>query len=199
MPYRGPKVKLSRRLGVPLTKKAIIVMLQKPYGPGDHGQRRSGRLSDFGRQLLEKQRLKFQYNVSEKQLRRYYKAASASKGNTGDTLIRLMESRLDALVLRAGFAPTIFAARQLVSHGHIKVNGKKVSYPSYHVKTGTPIQIKEESKNIPIIKDALEQCTPAAYMEVDKANFSAKMIKDPERSEIPVECEVAKVVEFCSR
>ena len=199
MAYRGPKVKLSRRLGVPLTRKAVLVMLQKPYGPGEHGQRRSGRRTEFGRQLLEKQRLKFQYNVSEKQLKKYYDEAKKSKGNTGETLFQLLESRLDAQVLRAGFAPTIYAARQLVIHGHVQVNGKKITYPSYRIMPGTEISIKQKSRGMAVINEAINQTTVPPYLEQTKENYSAKFVKLPERSDIPVECEIARVVEFCSR
>ena len=124
MKYTGPKIKLSRRLGFALTPKAGKYLERRSDPPGVHGKRRkSAKLSDYGRQLLEKQRLRFQYNISEKQLQNCYQKAVRKKGNTADILIQLLESRLDALVLRAGFARTIYAARQLVNHGHVQVNG----------------------------------------------------------------------------
>jgi len=191
MPQVAAKVRLSRKLGVPLTPKASIVMLHKPYGPGQHGQRRGGRKSDFGRQLLEKQRLKFQYNVSEKQLRNYYKKASQAKGNTGDNLVQVLEGRLDVAVL--------YAARQLVNHGHIKVNGKLVSYPSFVVKPGDKISVKEKSRKIPTVGEAVETLVAPPYIELNKADFTASIQRLPEREEVPVVCEVAQVVEFYSR
>lgn len=145
MKYTGPKVKLSRKLGFSLTPKARKYMDRKPYPPGQHGPiKRRAKLSDYGRQLLEKQRLRLQYNVHERQMRNYFREASRLAGNTGDNLIQLLESRLDALVYRAGFAPTIYAARQYVRHGHIEVNGKKVDIPSYRVKPNDVIQVREK-------------------------------------------------------
>lgn len=199
MPQVAAKVRLSRKLGVPLTPKASIVMLHKPYGPGQHGQRRSGRKSDFGRQLLEKQRLKFQYNISEKQLRKYYKKANAAKGNTADNLVQLLEARLDVAVLRACFATTIYAARQLVSHGHIKVNGKGVNFPSYVIKPGDKISVKEKSQKIPTVGEAVQTLVAPAYVELNKDSFTASIQRIPEREEVPIVCEVAQVVEFYSR
>jgi len=157
------------------------------------------RKSDYGRQLLEKQRLKFQYNVSEKQLRNYYKKASQAKGNTGDNLVQVLEGRLDVAVLRSCFATTIYAARQLVNHGHIKVNGKLVSYPSFVVKPGDKISVKEKSRKIPTVGEAVETLVAPPYIELNKADFTASIQRLPEREEVPVVCEVAQVVEFYSR
>lgn len=199
MSYRGPKVKLSRRLGVPLTNKAAVVMVRKPYGPGQHGQKRFGRKSEFGRQLLEKQRLRFQYNVSERQMVNYYKEATRQKGNAAENLLRLLESRLDALVLRSGFAPTIYAARQLVTHGHIVVDGKIVTFPAFQLKTGQQVSIKEKSRTIPMVSEALETSTPPAYVEVDKSSYQSKFGRVPSAGEIPILCEVSQVVEYYSR
>jgi len=199
MPQVGAKVRLSRKLGVPLTPKASIVMLHKPYGPGQHGQRRSGRKSDYGRQLLEKQRLKFQYNITERQLRNYYREANQLKGNTGDNLLQILESRLDVAVLRAGFATTIYASKQLVSHGHVQVNDKKVNFPGFRVTDGMQISIKEKSRSVPTIGEALQTIVPPAYIEVKKDSFSATVQRKPEREEVPIICEIAQVVEFYSR
>ena len=193
------KVRLSRKLGVPLTPKASIVMLHKPYGPGQHGQRRSGRKSDYGRQLLEKQKLKFQYNLTERQLRNYYREANQLKGNTADNLIHILESRLDVSVLRAGFATTIYAARQLVSHGHIQINAKKVNFPGYRVTQEEEISVKEKSRAIPTIGEALQTIVVPPYVETNKEAFSAKKLRLPEREEVPIICEIAQVVEFYSR
>ena len=199
MAYHGPRVKLSRRLGIPLTTKAAKVMVTKPYGPGQHGQRRSARLTDFGTQLLEKQKLKAQYNVNEKQLRRYYQEAKRLKGNTGENLVRLLEQRLDAVVLRSGIAPTIFAARQLVSHGHILVNGQKVNVPSQQVEVGHVVSLREKSRNMQVIIDSLSIAATQPYLEVDRSLFTAKLVKEPSRDEVPVLCEIARVIEFCAR
>ncbi len=199
MSYCGPKVRLSRKLGVPMTPKASLVMLHKPYGPGQHGQRRSGRKSDYGRQLLEKQRLKYQYNISERQLRNYYREANQIKGNTADNLLRILDSRLDAVILRAGFAPTIYAARQLVSHAHVLVNGKRVNFPSFRVDSSMEVSIKEKSRSIPFIQEALQNSTPPAYMEVQAGEFKARIARAPESEEIPIVCEISQVIEYYSR
>lgn len=199
MPQVAAKVRLSRKLGVPLTPKASIVMLHKNYGPGQHGQRRSGRPSDYGRQLLEKQRLKFQYNLTEKQLRNYFLKSSQLKGNTADNLIQLLEERLDIAVLRAGFATTIYSARQLVSHGHIEVDGKKVTFPSCRITEGMKVSVKEKSRKIPTIGEAMQTIVTPPYVEVAKESFTATIQRKPEREEVPVVCEISQVVEFYSR
>ena len=199
MPYTGPKVRLSRKLGVPMSPKASLVMLHKPYGPGQHGQRRSGRKSDYGRQLLEKQRLKFQYNITERQLRNYYREANQIKGNTADNLLRILDSRLDAFILRAGFAPTIYAARQLVSHAHVLVDGKRVNFPGFRVDGSMEVSVKEKSRAIPFVQEALQNTTPPEYVEVQKDQFKAKLARLPEAEEIPIICEISQVIEYYSR
>ncbi len=200
MNYNGPKVKLSRKLGLTITPKAKKVTTNKPYPPGQHGaSKRRAKQSDFGRQLLEKQRLRMQFNISEGHMRKYYKKATQMTGNTGDLLVQLMESRLDALVLRAGFARTIYAARQYVTHGHIFINGRKMNVPSYSVKVNDVITIKEKSRNLDCFQESVRNTNPPAYLEVSKADFSAKYVYIPNREEIPVECEVPLVVEFYSR
>jgi len=169
MNYIGPKVKLSRKLGLNLTPKAQKYTAKKPYPPGAHGKlKRRGKMSDYARQLLEKQKLRFQYNVSERQMVNYFKKASRFTGNTGDILLQLLESRLDALVYRAGFAPTIYAARQLVTHGHILVNGKRVNVPSYNVRPNSVVSVKESSRKIPMIMDSLRLVQPPPYIELAK-------------------------------
>lgn len=198
MSYRGPRVKKSRALGVALTPKASSVMARKPYPPGAHGRRRRKK-SEYAEQLLEKQRLRFQYNLKEKQLRRYYDEANRQKGNTGDNLLRLLESRLDNLVCRAGFAPTIYAARQLVSHGHIRVNGKKLNIPSYKLAPGVKITIAAKAQKIPSLVDSLERTKAPGYVAVAKDKFEAEFVRAPEVPEIPVICQTQLVVEFYSR
>lgn len=199
MNYTGPRVKLSRRLGVPLTPKAVKVMIHKPLPPGQHGGRRRRALSDYGKQLLEKQKLKYQYNVHEKQLRNYYKTANQRKGNTGENLISILECRLDSFVARSGLAPTVYAARQLVRHGHILVNGRKVDLPSYMIKVEDVISVKEKSRHIPAINEAMQAAFAPPYVELNKEQFSARLLRLPTREEVPIQCEIPLVVEFYSR
>jgi small subunit ribosomal protein S4 len=200
MKYTGPKVKLSRKLGLNLTPKAQKYTAKKPYPPGAHGKlKRRGKMSDYARQLLEKQKLRFQYNVSERQMVNYFKKASRFTGNTGDILLQLLESRLDALVYRAGFAPTIYAARQLVTHGHILVNGKRVNVPSYNVRPNSVVSVKESSRKIPMIMDSLRLVQPPPYIDLVKADFTFKFLYVPPKEEIPVQVELPQVVEFYAR
>jgi small subunit ribosomal protein S4 len=203
MNYTGPKVRLSRRLGIALTPKAARVMEKRSGPPGQHGPAkafRSVRLSDYKRQLTEKQRLRAQYNVHERQMRNYFRRALKSSGNTGEALIQLLESRLDALVLRAGFARTIYAARQFVTHGHITVNGRRVSLPGYRLSPGDALAVKAASQAIPAFAQAREASTSApAYLEIERGQLSARFLRLPTRDEAPVICEVQAVVEFYSR
>jgi len=200
MNYNGPKVRISRKLGMTLTPKASKVTTKKPYPPGAHGnQKRRAKQSDYGKQLLEKQRLRMQYNISEKHMRAFYKKATRIQGNTADILVQLMELRLDSLVYRGGLASTIYAARQYVSHGHIQVNGKKVDIPSYNVKVNDVISIKEKSRNLECFQEAVRTATSPEYLETSKSDFSTKLAYQPTREEIPVICEVPLVVEFYSR
>jgi len=200
MNYTGPKVRMSRKLGIPVTPKAMKVMLRKPYPPGQHvNSRRLTKLSDYGKQLLEKQRLRFQYNLSERQLRNYYRMSAQMKGNTAENLIRTLESRLDAFVLRAGLAPTIYAARQFVGHGHVLVNDKRVNLPSYRLEENDVVTVREKGKTIPALLDSWEQASPPPYVTVDKEAFKATFSRMPTREEVPVTGELALVVEFYSR
>lgn len=200
MNYTGPKVKLSRKIGTPITSKASKYMQRKPYGPGQHGpSKRRGKMSDYGKQLLEKQRLRLQYNVSEKQMRNYYKKASQMTGNTAEILVQLLETRLDAFVYRAGLARSVYMARQLVNHGHILVNGKRVDIPSYRVKVNDVVSLKPKSRKNETIQEAIRAAAPPSYIELSKADFSAKLLGIPAREDIPVVCEVNFVVEYYSR
>jgi small subunit ribosomal protein S4 len=197
--FNGPKVKLSRKLGIALTDKAQRYMEKKAYPPGMHGMRRRRRQSNYGRQLLEKQRLRFQYNVSERQLRNYFKRATSTKGIAGENLLRLLESRLDAFVLRAGFAPTIFAARQFVGHGHLEVNGKRVNIPSFRLKVGDVAEVREKSRKMRMFNEPRATGAIPAYISVDETGYKAELTSLPRRDEVPVVCEVPLVVEFYSR
>ncbi len=200
MSYRGPKAKKSRRLGVAITPKSQKYLETRGHPPGQHGKgRRPSKLSDYGRQLMEKQRIRFQYNMSEKQLRLAYEKASRSKDPTPEVLIQNLESRLDTVVLRAGFARSIFAARQYVNHGHFLVNGKKVDVPSYQVKIGDEVSVREKSKGMDCFKNALAMAEKVPYVTTNEADLSCRMSTVPNREEVPVIGDVATVVEFYSR
>jgi small subunit ribosomal protein S4 len=202
MDLHGPKVKISRALGIAITPKAARIMQRKPQPPGSAagGRGRRRKISDYKTQLLEKQRLRAQYNISERQLVNYYAEAQRGTGNTGEELVAILESRLDALVLRAGFAPTIYAARQVVNHGHLTVNGRRADIPSYRIKPGDVFAVKAKSRRMPLFVEASESGSSTVnYLAVDRANLSARLIHRPIRSDIPVICEVQTIVEFYSR
>jgi small subunit ribosomal protein S4 len=177
---------------------------RREYGPGQHGQRRKGKLSDFGTQLKAKQKLKGYYgNISERQFRKYYAEAIRMKGDSGDNLIGLLERRLDAVIYRAKFVPTVFAARQFINHGHVKVNGKRVNIASYQVKIGDVVELKEASRQLTLVLEAIslaERDVPD-YFEVDHGKFNAKMTRIPLPREVPypVVMEPNLVIEFYSR
>jgi small subunit ribosomal protein S4 len=201
MNYTGPKVKLSRHLGIPLTAKAAKVMEKRNYPPGEHGQSQKFRrkVSDYGRQLLEKQKLRAQYNIHERQMRNYIDRATRRKGVTPDVLLQILESRLDSFVYRAGFATSIYAARQYVSHGHILVDGKRVNLPAYELKLDQIVQVKEQSRTIPNIQSVFADANPPSYIALNRNNFSAQLVRLPQRAEVPVVCEVPLVIEYYSR
>ena len=177
---------------------------RREYGPGQHGQRRKGKMSDFGLQLRAKQKLKGHYgDLTEKQFRRIYAEAVRLRGDTGETLIGLLERRLDAVVYRCKFTPTIFSARQVVNHGHVEVNGKKVNIPSYVVKEGDVISLRSKAKDMPLVLEAVqspERDTPE-YIEVDHNKMSATFIRTPGLSDVPyaVQMEPNLVVEFYAK
>jgi len=200
--FTGSKVKLSRALGTSLTPKADRYMDRKPYPPGQHGkmqQIRRRKMSSYKIQLMEKQRLRSQYNIHERQMRNYYKKASR-KGDMNNTIVQLLESRLDAIVLRGGLARTIYAARQYVNHGHVQVNGRKVDIPSYQLKPNDVVTVKNSSRNLECFVFAQESVgVIPPYLERDKKNFSVKYLYVPPREEVPVICEVPLVIEFYSR
>src|SRR6195952_2736325 len=151
------KYKIDRRMGENLWGRPKSPVNQRSYGPGQHGQRRKQKVSDFGLQLRAKQKLKGYYgNLTEKQFRRTYDEAARRKGNTSENLISLLEARLDAVVYRSKFVPTVFAARQFVNHGHVTVNGKKVNIASYRVKAGDVVQVKERSRNMALVLEAMQ-------------------------------------------
>lgn len=202
MNYTGPKVRLSRRLGIAITPKAQRVMERKPHPPGEHGQRPRRKSSIYEAQLREKQRLRYQYNISERQLRNYVLKAARHTGNTGDRLIELLETRLDALVLRAGLARTIYAARQLVTHGHLLVNGKRVDRPSFHLRVGDELAVRPASRRIANVAEewAAAVLGPGPdYLARSKSDLSARLTALPRREQVPVLCEMPLVIEFYSK
>jgi small subunit ribosomal protein S4 len=196
------KYKIDRRLGENIWGRPKSPVNKREYGPGQHGQRRKGKISDFGTQLRAKQKLKFYYgNISEKQFRASYELALRMKGDSSENLVGLLERRIDAVVYRAKFVPTVFAARQLVSHGHVKLNGKRVTIASIKVKVGDVIELTDKAKEMVAVQEALasaERDTPD-YIETD--GKSAKMTRIPSLSDIPypVQMQPALVVEFYSR
>jgi len=200
---QSSKYKINRRLGVNLWGRPKSPINKREYGPGQHGQRRR-KPSDFGTQLQAKQKLKGHYgNIGEKQFRRYYQEAARRKGDTGQKLIELLERRLDAVVYRAKFVPTVFAARQFVNHGHIRVNGKRVNIPSYQVRDGDEIQIKPRSRELNIVLEGVEspERDVPGYIEVDYKDMKARFLRGPKFEDVPfpVQMEPNLVVEFYSR
>jgi small subunit ribosomal protein S4 len=198
------KYRLDRRMGESVWGRPKSPVNRRSYGPGQHGQRRAKKLSDYGTQLQAKQKLKGYYgNITERQFRRYYQEASRRQGDTGENMIGLLESRLDAIVFRAKFAPTPFAARQLVSHGHIKVNGRRVTIPSFHVKVGKSIELGQKARDMALVLEAsksAERDVPD-YVETDHGKMIAKLLRVPKLSDVPYAVQMAPhlVVEFYSR
>jgi small subunit ribosomal protein S4 len=203
--YHGPKARVQRRFGEVLAPRPKYqrILEKRGYPPGDHGKEksfRSGRRSDYGMQLNEKQKLAFVYNIRETQMRRYFLRARRQPGNTGENMLRLLERRLDNLVYRAGFAATIWAARQLVVHGHITVNGAKVDLPSFQVNPGMVIGVSEKMRRNPHIVESLEGGSyNLSYLSVDKNAMQAVFNTMPRRDEIPVPVTEQLVVEFYNR
>ncbi|MEE8171379.1 MAG: 30S ribosomal protein S4 [Alphaproteobacteria bacterium] len=197
------KYKVCRRLGVNLWGRAKSPTNKREYGPGQHGQRRR-KPSDFGTQLQAKQKLRCYYgNITEKQFQRYYEQASHVKGDTGENLIGILERRLDAVVYRMKFVPTVFAARQFVSHGHVSVNGRRVTIPSYLVSEGDAVTIKEKSREMPLVLaavDSPEREVPE-YMDVNHDRMEGTFVRTPKLADVPypAQMEPNLVVEFYSR
>ena len=195
------KYKLDRRMGENIWGRPKSPINARSYGPGQHGQRRKSKVSDFGLQLRAKQKLKGYYgNLTEKQFSRTYAEAARRKGNTAEKLIGLLESRLDAVIYRAKFVPTPFAARQFINHGHVTVNGRRVNIPSFRMKVGDVVQVRERSRNMALVLEALqlvERDVPD-YVEVDPKAVTAKLMRLPELAEVPypVKMEPNLVVEF---
>ena len=197
------KYKICRRLGVNLWGRPKSPTNKREYGPGQHGQRRR-KPTDYGIQLAAKQKLRGYYgNITERQFRRTYAEAARVRGDTGENLIGLLERRLDAVVYRLKFVPTVFASRQFINHGHIKVNGKRVNIPSYRVREGDVIEVKEKSREIGIVLEAIdspERDVPA-YLDVDHRKMTGTFIRTPEFAEVPypVQMEPNLVIEYYSK
>lgn len=197
--YTGPAYKKSRRLGFSTLENGKDIA-KRPYAPGQHGAGRRKKVSEYGIQLQEKQKIRFMYGLNEKQFRRLFDKASKMSGVHGENFLKLLESRLDNLVYRMGMAATRRASRQLVNHGHILVNGKKVDIPSYQCKPGDVISVKENSLEHPAIRAALElKVARPAFVEFDEKKLSGSFVRLPERSELNAEINENLVVEFYNR
>jgi small subunit ribosomal protein S4 len=197
--YTGPAYKKSRRLGFS-TLETGKELAKRPYAPGQHGTDRKKKSSEYGTQLQEKQKMRFMYGLTEKQFRRTFEKASKMPGIAGENFFRLLESRLDNVVYRMGLATTRRAARQLVNHGHICVDGNKVDIPSYNVKPGSVISVKESSLEHPAIKASLESgVTRPAFVDFDTKKMSGTYVRYPERNELTAEINESMIVEFYNR
>jgi small subunit ribosomal protein S4 len=197
--YTGPIYKKSRRLGFSVLENGKE-LAKKPYAPGIHGTSRRKKLSEYGVQLQEKQKVRLMYGLTEKQFARTFKKASKLKGITGENLLKLLESRLDNVVYRMGLASTRRGARQLVNHGHILVNGESVDIPSYDVKPGSTISVKEKSLNHPAIKLSLENTlNRPAFVEFDDKKMTGTYLRYPERSELNADINESLIVEYYNR
>lgn len=208
--YRGPKHRLSRRIGYDIWGQSKGPASRRPYPPGQHGSKLAGakggatsrKLSNYGKHLLEKQKLRHYYGMLERQFRNTYDKATRMKGVKGDNFLSLLESRLDAVAYRAGFSRTIWGARQLAAHGHLLINGQKVDRPSCRVMPGDVVTIREKSRQVPLIKEAMERDSPnriPPYLMVNRGAYEVRMVEAPKASDIPVQVDMALVVEFYSR
>jgi small subunit ribosomal protein S4 len=199
MRYTGSDWKRSRRLGFS-TLETNKELAKRPYGPGQHGNTRRKKNSEYGKQLIEKQKLRQMYGVNERQFRRLFMLALASKEVTGVAFMKLLESRLDNLVYRMGFARTRRGARQLVNHGHIEVNGKKLDIPSALLNVGDVVSVRENSKDLKVIKESLETLgTKVGWVEVDAEKLSGKYVREVERKELPQDITESQIVEYYNR
>ena len=197
--YTGSSYKQARRVGFSITETGKE-LAKRPYGPGQHGKDRKGKLSDYGVQLKEKQKVRFMYGLNERQFRKTFDEAAKLQGIHGTNFLRLLESRLDNLVYRAGFASTRRGARQLVNHGHVTVNGKKVDIPSYRVKVGDVVSLKEDDKNLKVVQESLEKVTKRVeFITYDANKKEATYVRLPERNELNADIDEALIVEFYNK
>jgi small subunit ribosomal protein S4 len=206
--YRAAVCKLCRREGTKLFLKGDRCFTEKcavdkrAYAPGERGQGRRGKLSEYGTQLREKQKLRRVYGVLERQFQAYFDRATRSEGITGEVLLQLLERRLDNVVYRMGFAPSRPAARQLVRHGHIRVNGRKVNIPSYRLRAGDVINVRDKSHQLPVVQEAMkgaEMRPKVAYLDVDRNKIQGTFLHIPTRADIPTPAEVQLIVELYSK
>lgn len=199
--FTGPRLKIIRRLGQHLPGLTRKPADNRPYPPGQHGLGRRPKPSEYRIRLEEKQKLRFNYGVSERVLRKYFRQAARAKGDTGQNLLQRLESRLDNVIFRAGFAPTIPAARQLVSHGHILINGKRVDIPSFHVKVGQEVGIREKGQKIPMVAETFPSPSLElpSYLSRDEAKMTATFNAEPTRDDVPLELHENLVIEHYSR
>lgn len=197
--YTGSSYKQARRVGFSISETGKE-LARRPYGPGQHGNDRKGKLSDYGNQLKEKQKVRFMYGVNERQFKKTFKEAEKMKGIQGTNFLRLLESRLDNLVYRAGFANTRRGARQLVNHAHVTVNGKKVDIPSYRCVPGDVISLKENDKNLKVVEEALAKVTKRVeFITYDENKKEATYVRLPERNELNADINEALIVEFYNK
>ena len=197
--YTGASYKQARRVGFSISETGKE-LARRPYGPGQHGNARKGKPSDYGTQLKEKQKVRFMYGLNERQFKKTFKEAEKMKGIHGTNFLRLLESRLDNLVYRIGFASTRRGARQLVNHGHITVNGKKVDIPSYRVKVGDVISLKENDKNLKVVAESLQKITKRVdFITYDENKMEATFVRLPERNELNADINESLIVEFYNK
>ncbi|MBQ2639752.1 MAG: 30S ribosomal protein S4 [Bacilli bacterium] len=197
--YTGSSYKQARRVGFSLLESGKE-LARRPYGPGQHGNSRRGKLSDYGVQLKEKQKVRFMYGLNERQFKNTFKKAEKIKGVKGTNFLRLLESRLDNLVYRTGFASTRRGARQLVNHGHVTVNGKKVDIPSYQVKVGDVISLREKDKNLKVVAESLSKVTKRVeFIKYDEKKMECTYVRLPERNELNADINESLIVEFYNK
>ena len=200
--YKGPRARMCRRLDYPVFESPKFGNIRKNYAPGQHGQNSRGKLSNYGIQLREKQRIKYLYGVLEKQFRNYFKKASNKQGPTGNNLLIMLESRLDNTIYRLGLAPTRRAARQMISHKHFLINSKVINIPSYLLDEGDIIKVRDKSKKINIFQDSMRRIKgdhPAPWLTIDKGQLSGIFNNLPEREDIPEPVNEQLVVELYSK
>lgn len=197
--YTGSSFKQARRVGFSLLESGKE-LARRPYGPGQHGNSRRGKLSDYGVQLKEKQKVRFMYGMNERQFKNTFRKAEKIKGVKGTNFLRLLESRLDNLVYRTGFASTRRGARQLVNHGHVTVNGKKVDIPSYQVKVGDVISLREKDKNLKVVAESLSKVTKRVeFIKYDEKKMECTYVRLPERNELNADINESLIVEFYNK
>jgi len=200
--YRGPRLKKCRAVGTVLPGLTTAATLDRPFPPGEHGTRRRSKPSDYKIRLAEKQKARWHFGILEKQFQRYVKKASKLKGPSGLNLMRLLSSRLDNLVWRIGLTRTIPAARQLIVHGHITVNGRRVDRPSFHVKPGDEIAVREKTRSKSFVTDVIEQSSTLprpTWLDFDPAKCTGKLTAIPDRADLPFDLNEAAIIEFYSQ